>query len=454
MLYPKHYTHTVTAISVQPAPRDKPSPSSNYLNTSADSNANNNNSLNSSLASPRGDSDDTLKMSPSRPGSSQRSSHSKSSTLHGGEGGIRNQSAKRFNVASRPISGTRQLSAGRGFAFRGFGGTFDKLPSPTSGLPLQRDMDIDDFNTSQNRSQRFSNVDRFFACPDADVIILGRDPDHNEEQSATNCQLCGNPFTNLGIRVPLLLLCGHSYCSSCLEKACESYLYPAAVKCGICKIITPLDQQTPDSLPQNESILDLISSKEYISISSEKNLETCAECERKVARRYCSDCSASYCESCSKKAHEGSRVRGKHKPVSINLKPRPQPTCKKHPGQSCVLYCETEKQPMCVLCKFYNQHRFHKFDLMLKVASNYSTSVTERLNQLDKLERELGETAQLLSTSVEEINSSARKAQERLERHFAGKRTNILCEFVLHKYIHGVILYRSKEQFPCCSGEA
>ena len=417
---PTTCTHAVTAISVRPLPEDQPSSPSNHLNASTNSNANNNSSLHSgSLKSNLKDSsDDTLKKSPSRPNSSRISSLSKSSNLRGGA--LRNHSGKRFGGASRPISGARQPSAGRGVAFRGLAGAFDKLPtSPTSGLPLQRDLDSSyDFNASHNRSHHF---DHFLMHPDADVIILGRHPDHNEEQMATNCQLCGNPFTNLGIRVPLLLLCGHSYCSNCLEKACESYLYPAAVKCGICKIITPLDQQTPDSLPQNESVLDLIGSKEYISISSDKNLETCAECERKIARQYCSDCSASYCESCSKRAHEGSRVRGKHKPVSINLKPRPQPTCKKHPGQSCVLYCETEKQPMCVLCKFYNQHRFHKYDLMLKVATNYSNSVTERLKQLENLERELGETAQLLSDSVEEINSSARKAQERLERHFTGK---------------------------------
>ena len=427
----------MTAISVQPVPEDAaPSVPSNNLSTSVNSNVNNNSNINtsslnsSSLKSNlKGGSDDTLKRSPSHPNSSRRSSSvSKSSNIHSGalSSGLRNHSGKRFGGGtSRPISGTRQPSAGRGVAFRGLAGAFDKLPtSPTSGLPLQRDLDSSyDFNASHNRSHHF---DHFLTHPDADVITLGRSPDHNEEKMATKCQLCGNPFTNLGIRVPLLLLCGHSYCSNCLEKACECHLYPAAVECGICKIITPLDQQTPDSLPQNEPILDLISSKEYISISSDRNLETCAECERKIARQYCSDCSASYCESCSKKAHEGSRVRGRHKPVSINLKPRPQPTCKKHPGQSCVLYCETEKQPMCVLCKFYNQHRCHKYDLMLKVATKYSNLVTERLKQLENLERELGETAQLLSDSVEEINSSARKAQERLERHFTGMHNFII----------------------------
>ena len=406
-----------TAISVQPAPTEAPSSPSYRLNFSTNSNVVSN-SLSSSVKSNlRDSSDDTLRRSSSRPTSSRMSGFSKASTMHAG--GMRNHSAKRFGGPSRPISNTRQPSAGRTVGFRGIGGTFHNT---LSGLPLQRDLDAsDNFSASLNRSYRFTHVDHFLAYPDSDVIFLGRQLEHNEEQPVTNCQLCGNPFTNLGIRIPLLLLCGHSYCSSCLEKACESYMYPAAVKCGICKIITPLDQQTPDSLPHNESILDLISSKEYVAISSDKHHETCAECERKIASRYCSDCSASYCETCSKKAHEGSRVRSKHKPVSINLKPRPQPTCKKHPGQSCVLYCETEKQPMCVLCKFYNQHRFHKFDLMLKVATNYSNSVNEKLNKLDILERELAETAKQLSESVEEINSNARRAQERLERHFAGK---------------------------------
>jgi len=120
------------------------------------------------------------------------------------------------------------------------------------------------------------------------------------------------------------------------------------------------------------------------------------------------------------RAHEGSRVRAKHKPVPINLKPRPQPTCKKHPGQSCVLYCETDNQPMCVLCKFYNQHRLHKFELLSKVASRYTASVSEKLSELNLMEGDLDKASKELYASVSDINNSAKKVQERLEKHFSG----------------------------------
>ena len=76
---------------------------------------------------------------------------------------------------------------------------------------------------------------------------------------------------------------------------------------------------------------------------------------------------------------------------------------------------------MCVLCKFYGQHRFHKCELLSKVASKYCSSVSEKLCKLEEVEKDLDAAAQALSQSVEEIDSSARKAQERLEKHFTGK---------------------------------
>lgn len=355
-----------------------------------------------------GSSDDTLKKESSRTSSNSSSRRPAGSAV------------RRPGMSRPPSTLSGRQRSGRGYRMRSGGA--ERLRSPTSGLPFHRDVDSFDPSTSQ-RSHRLRTVAHLFqevSSPENDVIFLRVDPNHSHEHPASCCQLCGNCFTNLGIRAPLLLLCGHSYCSSCLEKACESYDYPAALKCGICLIITPLDQLSPKHLPQNEAILDLVGCKEYVSLSCERQPEACAECVHRIASQYCSECSASFCELCGKKAHEGSRVRARHKPVPINLKPRPQPTCKKHPGQSCVLYCETDKQPMCVLCKFYNQHRFHKFELMSKVASKYNSSVSEKLNRLEQLEKELDSSAQSLYVAVSDINSSARKVQERLEKHFTG----------------------------------
>lgn len=365
-------------------------------------------------------SEDTLKKDTSRSSSSRPSSNLSSGRKMSA---VRRVGGAAGGGASRPISTVSgRLQSGKGYQMRS--GGVERLWSPPTGLPLiHRDMENADLSTSQ-RSQRLRTVGHLFqevSAPENDVIFLRIDPNHTPEHPASCCQLCGNSFTNLGVRAPLLLLCGHSYCSSCLEKACESYDYPIALKCGICLIVTPLEQLSPKSLPQNEAMLDLVGSKEFTGLSREPLPESCAECVHRTARMYCSECVASFCEVCSKKAHEGSRVRAKHRPVSITLKPHPQPTCKKHPGQSCVMYCETEKQPMCVLCKFYNQHKFHKFELMSKVASKYNASLLEKLKQLDHLEKELDGSAQALYKAVSEINTSATRVQERLEKHFTGK---------------------------------
>ena len=223
------------------------------------------------------------------------------------------------------------------------------------GLPLQRDLDLSSSGYSQ-RERRAPPLRVNSEAESGAVVLLGEETAGGEERAATCCQLCGSAFST--IRLPLLLFCGHSYCEACIHRATDKY--PSALKCGMCSIVTPLGQQSAHCLPRNESIMDLVTSREFKAMVTERNVDKCAECIHHQASVYCSECSASYCTNCSKKAHEGSRVRSKHKPVAINLKPRPQPTCRKHPGQSCVLYCETERQPMCVLCKFYNQHRFHK----------------------------------------------------------------------------------------------
>ena len=147
----------------------------------------------------------------------------------------------------------------------------------------------------------------------------------------------------------------------------------------------------------------------------------CAECEKEPAALYCSECSASYCDYCNRQQHTNSKVRSKHKPVSINLKPRPQPTCRKHPGQSCVLYCETERQPMCVLCKFYGQHRFHSYQLLSNVAAAYKTTLTKKLSQVDDMEKILSEVALSQADTVVEIRNKAMEAQDKLEKQFAGE---------------------------------
>lgn len=234
----------------------------------------------------------------------------------------------------------------------------------------------------------------------------------------TACPTCASKYSRI-VHVPYLMLCGHSFCSSCIERALK--YDPPSLKCGLCFIKMPIEPQcVVEDFVKNEAILDLIESKEFATTIGSFQNDRCAECERNIAVKYCSECSASYCETCSKQQHTGSKVRARHKPIPISLKPKPQPTCKKHPGQSCVLYCETEHQPMCVLCKFYGQHKFHNYQLLNNSASAYRNALTLKLAEISKVEERLSLVAQTQSSLKDDIRNKAMEAQAKLEKHFAG----------------------------------
>ena len=252
---------------------------------------------------------------------------------------------------------------------------------------------------------------------------------------ATLCPSCNSQFRNF-VHLPFLLLCGHSFCSNCLERALRND--PPSLKCGVCGICTPIEPQSrPEDFVKNEAILDLIGSEDFASVISNSKLDRCAEC----------DCSASYCESCNLQQHTGSKVRSKHKPVSITLKSRPQPTCKKHPGQSCVLYCETECLPMCVLCKFYGQHKFHNYQLLNNSATAYHNSLSTNLDDMKRLEGSLYELAQ--SKMKQEIRNKAMESQDKLEKHFMGlcclSHTIVLYQFCRHMVVLQLVIQHTNK---------
>ena len=76
---------------------------------------------------------------------------------------------------------------------------------------------------------------------------------------------------------------------------------------------------------------------------------------------------------------------------------------------------------MCVLCKFYGQHRFHNFQLLNNAAASYRTAIIDKSTQLNKLESQLSRDAELQAEIVEEIRNKAMEAQDKLEKHFAGE---------------------------------
>lgn len=239
-----------------------------------------------------------------------------------------------------------------------------------------------------------------------------------------HCPSCGQRYTSAGFAVPHVLHCGHTYCSSCLEKAGQGL--PHHLQCGLCHSYTVLDTQGSLNLPKNSVLLEIIESKRLSCLMLSGKREKCAECESCPATLYCNLCSAVFCNACSAQTHSFSKVRAKHHPIPIKLKPGTQPVCSRHPGQPCMLYCETEGVPMCVLCKFYGQHRFHSYELLNQAAGKYTIHLTEELRRLEEIDRKTKLAVDELGEAGSTLVESARKCEEKLEKHFAELREQVL----------------------------
>ena len=322
---------------------------------------------------------------------------------------------------------SRGNSASRGYR-RGVSG--NRRTSGHVGLPLQRDLDLSSSGYSQ-RERRAPPLRVNSEAESGAVVLLGEETAGGEERAATCCQLCGSAFST--IRLPLLLFCGHSYCEACIHRATDKN--PPALKCGMCSIVTPLGQQSADCLPRNESIMDLVTSREFKAMVTERNVDKCAECRPRstavsapphtaptAPRRPTRDLefapNTNQSPSTSNLDHSRPVASTQARAVCYTVRQRDCPCVSSASSTTntastskifTVRTYLTECILLCVVCTGLS-----------KVASKYAASVTERLSKLDRMERDLNTTALSLAVSVDEVNNNARKVQERLERHCNG----------------------------------
>lgn len=84
---------------------------------------------------------------------------------------------------------------------------------------------------------------------------------------------------------------------------------------------------------------------------------------------------------------------------------------------------------MCVLCKFYGQHKFHNYQLLNNSATSYRMTLAKRLAEIEKLETELGEAVQTQQEMMEKVRQRAMDAQDKLEVHFSGIYNTFILEY-------------------------
>lgn len=151
-----------------------------------------------------------------------------------------------------------------------------------------------------------------------------------------SCSVCYNNFKSDEIQyVPRNLICGHTYCTGCLNKLAFQARNPGVICCPTCKIDTTLFPKTFESvrnLPKNFGVLEILEGKEEV------------------------------------------QTDGIHKEKEKN-----KYLCPEH-DEALKVYCYTDNCLICIYCQVYGKHVGHKCELAINIA----TSTREELRSLSK----------------------------------------------------------------------
>ena len=127
------------------------------------------------------------------------------------------------------------------------------------------------------------------------------------------CSVCFNPFDDQNI-CPRNLSCGHSFCTSCLERL------PAAdnkIQCPTCRVEVNVPQAGVAGLPKNFALLDIINANVTPQNNGDESSYICEFCEDKhPASLCCLNCKKDLCKRAAR-FHADSRESSAHHVVSL-----------------------------------------------------------------------------------------------------------------------------------------
>lgn len=197
------------------------------------------------------------------------------------------------------------------------------------------------------------------------------------------CQICQKQYTvfqsnhNLNYQeLPLLLICGHSFCQKCLTniyKKQEGLFCPACgvhtecwfdKKTGIKGLYPHMSALGCSALSginvsdKAETLKDCSNKKKYL----QRNLlvQQCSECVDRVATVTCMQCGVNICDECFHTIHKNFKALKRHQaiPISRSAHSLALLDCSKHHSFT-NFYCIDDSSLICREC-IYEDHHEHK----------------------------------------------------------------------------------------------
>lgn len=204
-------------------------------------------------------------------------------------------------------------------------------------------------------------------------------------ESELTCPICLELFED-----PLLLPCAHSLCFNCAHRILVSHCATnesvesiTAFQCPTCRHAITLSHRGLDGLKRNVTLQNIIDRFQKASVSGpnspsetrrERTFEAhtmtsaekvlCQFCDQDPARdavKTCVTCEVSYCDECLKATHPNKKPFTGHRLIE----PIPDShirglMCLEHEDEKVNMYCVTDEQLICALCKLVGRHRDHQ----------------------------------------------------------------------------------------------
>ena len=218
-----------------------------------------------------------------------------------------------------------------------------------------------------------------FRSRTANVMAVAASRDVQKQLSnIVECSVCYEIYND-----PRQLPCIHSYCLKCITEFCGDKLPGSSVACPLCRTEFNIPQTGTAGLPKNfflQQLKELASpSNAHCDVCSTRETEAAV---RKVATKFCVDCSERLCETCAD-IHGRMRVTKGHHLVKQDgddesSESRVRLTriyCDKHQDKVLELYCFDCMTGICMMC-FVKSHKSHECSDINEVADEFRRQMT------------------------------------------------------------------------------
>uniref|UniRef100_A0A4W3GRL4 Midline 2 n=1 Tax=Callorhinchus milii TaxID=7868 RepID=A0A4W3GRL4_CALMI len=261
-------------------------------------------------------------------------------------------------------------------------------------------------------------------------------------ESELTCPICLELFED-----PLLLPCAHSLCFNCAHRILVSHCASsetidsiAAFQCPTCRYVISLNHRGLEGLKRNVTLQNIIDRFQKASLSGSNSPSECRReraprtpvtmscervqcqfCEQEPAReavKTCVTCEVSYCDRCLRATHPNKKPFTGHRLVE----PIPDShlrglMCLEHENEKVNMYCVTDDQLICALCKLVGRHREHQVSSLSerydKLKQALEANLTNLVKRNSELESQMGRLIQICQQV--EVNTALQEAKLKKE---------------------------------------